>query len=641
MASKLTWFLWLAFSLLNAVQAYQLPLSAERSMNLDSWLESESDRALQSILDNIGPTGSNAWKASSGVVVASPSTQDPNYYFTWTRDAAIVFQSIVDAFIQGETSLQSKIHEYISSQARIQLLLTPSGNLSTGGLGEPKYYVNETQFAGDWGRPQADGPALRATAMIAYARWLIENNYYDVAESIVWPVIRNDLSYVSQMWNETGFDIWEEIKVPSFFTTIVQHRALVEGVNLSREFGLVCPNCASQAPQILCLLQSYWNGSAIRSNFIEGRSGIDSSSILGSILTFDPEGACDDTTYQPCSSRALANHKLTTDVFRSIYRLNSGIRTGEAVAIGRYPEDRYFNGNPWYVTTFAAAEQLYDAIHQWKQLGRITVTDVSLPFFRDIYRSARIGTYWFFNPQFNAIIFAVRTYADGFMAIAVGYQPPTAPAISQFVLSAANMFFHQQKYTPCSGMLSEQYSRDKGTSTSASDLTWSYAAFFTAVSRRNSIIPYSWGERNARHVPRVCAPTSATGPFQNATITTWPPNLTATASPPPCSMPTTVSVRFDVIASTSWEQTISIVGSASELGSWDPDNAVPLRADQYSSSCNLWYAPVNLTAGITVEYKYIRRDGNGEVSWENDPNRSYTVPKKCDVSESTKRDTWR
>ena len=42
-----------------------------------------------------------------------------------------------------------------------------------------------------------------------------------------------------------------------------------------------------------------------------------------------------------CSDRALANHKVVTDSFRSIYTLNSGIAEGTAVSVGRYPEDSY------------------------------------------------------------------------------------------------------------------------------------------------------------------------------------------------------------------------------------------------------------------------------------------------------------
>ena len=141
-------------------------------------------------------------------------------------------------------------------------------------------------------------------------------------------------------WNQTGFDLWEEIDGSSFFTIAVQHRALVEGAAMATQIGQTCPGCISQAPQILCLLQTFWNGQFITANINvnDGRSGKDANTLLASIHTFDPAAACDAATFQPCSDKALANHKVFTDSFRSIYTINSGVREGTAVAIGRYPE---------------------------------------------------------------------------------------------------------------------------------------------------------------------------------------------------------------------------------------------------------------------------------------------------------------
>ena len=67
--------------------------------------------------------------------------------------------------------------------------------------------------------------------------------------------------------------------------------------------------------------------------------------MLASIHTWDVEAGCDATTFQPCSDKALSNLKVYVDSFRSIYSINSGINATSAVAVGRYPEDVYFNGN--------------------------------------------------------------------------------------------------------------------------------------------------------------------------------------------------------------------------------------------------------------------------------------------------------
>ena len=285
---------------------------------------------------------------------------------------------------------------------------------------------------------------------MAYARWLISNGYSSTAKSILWPIVSNDLSYVGQYWNQTGFDLWEEVQGSSFFTIAVQHRALVEGVSLAAQLSETCSSCASQAPQILCFLQSFWNGQFVSADINEnnGRSGKGANSILGSIHTFDPAAGCDDSTFQPCSSRALANHKVVTDSFRPIYSINSGIPEGTAVAVGRYPEDSYYNGNPWYINTLAAAELLYDALYQWKKLGSLTITSTSLAFFKDFSLSAATGTYSSSSAMYSTLTAAIKNYADGYMSVI-------------------------EKYTPSGGSLSEQYSKSDGSQLSAPDLTWS------------------------------------------------------------------------------------------------------------------------------------------------------------------------
>ncbi|KAJ5588005.1 uncharacterized protein N7459_003770 [Penicillium hispanicum] len=638
MAPRLWTALCAYLTLKQAVVAASSPpqLLARATTSLESWLASETPVARQGILDNIGSSGAYAQSADSGVVIASPSTDDPDYYYTWTRDSALTLKVLIDLFKNGDSDLLGVIEEYIDAQAHIQTVSNPSGSLSTGGLGEPKFNVDETAFTGSWGRPQRDGPALRATALIAFGQWLIDNGYTTQATEIVWPIVRNDLSYVAQYWNNTGYDLWEEVSGSSFFTIAAQHRALVEGSTFASLVGSSCPYCDSQAPQVLCFLQSFWTGSYTLANFGSSRTGKDANTLLGTIHTFDPDAGCDDTTFQPCSARALANHKVVTDSFRSIYTLNSGISEGVAVAVGRYPEDTYYNGNPWYLCTLAAAELLYDALYQWNRIGSLTITSVSLAFFQDLYSPAATGTYSSSSAAYSSIVSAVKTYADGYVSIV-------------------------DKHAMNNGSLSEQYSKSDGTQLSARDLTWSYAALLTANMRRNSVVPAGWGETSASSVPATCKSTSTTGTYSTATNTNWPSTLTSgsgsaitttstgastttettTLTSTSCTTPTAVAVTFDVIATTVYGETIKLAGSISELGDWDTDDAVALSAADYTDSDHLWFVTVTLPAGTSFEYKYIRVESDGTIEWESDPNRSYTVPAACSTTTVTESDTWR
>lgn len=50
-----------------------------------------------------------------------------------------------------DTTLRAEIDNYVGAQAIVQQIPNPSGDITTGGLGEPKFYVNETAFTGPWG----------------------------------------------------------------------------------------------------------------------------------------------------------------------------------------------------------------------------------------------------------------------------------------------------------------------------------------------------------------------------------------------------------------------------------------------------------------------------------------------------------
>ncbi|KAH8899510.1 glycoside hydrolase family 15 protein [Thozetella sp. PMI_491] len=605
--------------------------------DVDSFIATESPIALEKLLCNIGASGCAVAGAASGAVIASPSKSNPDYFFTWTRDSALVFKAIVDTFTHSyDANLQTEIENYIAAQAKLQGVSNPSGSLSDGsGLGEPKFNADFTQFTGAWGRPQRDGPALRAIALINYSKWLVNNGYSSTASGVVWPIIKNDLAYVAQYWNQTGFDLWEEVQGSSFFTVANQHRALVEGSALASSLGTSCSACDSIAPQVLCFLQSFWSSS---SGFIVaninagGRSGKDANTLLGSISTFDPSVGCDAVTFQPCSDKALANHKVVTDAFRSIYSINSGIPQGTAVAVGRYPEDSYYNGNPWYLNTLAAAEQLYDALYVWKQQGSITITSVSLAFFKDLVSSAAVGTYASGSSTYTTLFNAVQTYADGYVNVV-------------------------SKYTPSSGALAEQYARADGTPLSAADLTWSYAAFLTAAARRAGTVPSSWNAAGGQSLPGSCFATSIGGSYSSATATSFPPSQTPISGVPPttttatgtktssstssagCATATSVAVTFNELVTTVFGQTIKIVGDIPALGSWDTNSAIALSASQYTSSNPLWSVTIQLPAGQVIQYKYINVQTDNSVRWEADPNHTYTVPKSC-ATAVTKSDNW-
>jgi len=95
----------------------------------------------------------------------------------------------------------------------------------------------------------------------------------------------------------------------------------------------------------------------------------------------------------------------------------------------------------------------------------------------------------------------------------------------------------------------------------------------------------------------------------------------------------TVAATFEVNAPTGAGETIHLVGSRPELGSWSTSAAVPM-----TPTGSLWRATVSLPSSTSFDYKYIRKSSSGQVTWEYDPNRNRTTPAGC--SPVTWSETW-
>ena len=57
-----------------------------------------------------------------------------------------------------------------------------------------------------------------------------------------------------------------------------------------------------------------------------------------------------------------------------------------------------------------------------------------------------------------------------------------------------------------------------------------------------------------------------------------------------------------------------------------------------SATYPIWSATVTITGNTYFEYKYIVKDGSGNVTWESGANRTYTTPASGSV---TLNDTWK
>ncbi|MEU7012712.1 carbohydrate-binding module family 20 domain-containing protein [Streptomyces sp. NPDC046385] len=88
------------------------------------------------------------------------------------------------------------------------------------------------------------------------------------------------------------------------------------------------------------------------------------------------------------------------------------------------------------------------------------------------------------------------------------------------------------------------------------------------------------------------------------------------------TQPVTAGAAFNVNATTAVGQDIYVTGNRPELGNWAPAAALKLDPAAYP----VWKLAVTLPAGTAFEYKYVRKDAAGNVTWESGANRAATVP---------------
>lgn len=500
-----SYFLLWAFAVHNGPQIPLAPSSQQESidlgprLSLEAWIKRQEALSLEKLLDNISPGGKNAEHTVAGTVLASPSKNHPDYFYQWIRDAGITLGTLVDIYAQNATSEFSKIRiepimkAYIQLSSKVQQGSNPSGSFDDlSSLGEPKFNVDGTPFTGNWGRPQRDGPALRAITLMSYLRaynashqmeWSANrSSTYAGLHSAALPphsVIKADLEYIARYWSNDGFDLWEEVNGKHFFTAMVQLRALREGAEMADAFG--DPAAADwyrlQSKSIEKLLQEFWSDEKghLVATLDQSRNGLDCALPLGAV--HGPGSV--SSPFPPHSDEILVSLLYLIKDQRQRFPINSAhAKHAEdddlaGTGIGRYPSDVYDGygnsdrgGNPWFICTATAGEIFYHtAIHLFEQ-QKLVVSSRGLLFWQSLLPKLDIEAeqkYLMGTTEFEQAMVRLRSAGDSFLAIV-------------------------RKHSAEDGSLSEQFDRETGYERGARDLTWSYGSFLQASEVRRRLM---------------------------------------------------------------------------------------------------------------------------------------------------------
>ncbi|KAI8993345.1 Six-hairpin glycosidase-like protein [Pilobolus umbonatus] len=425
----------------------------------EKWIKRQEDISYIEIKKNINPPGT-----LRGFFAASLSTSYPDYFYTWTRDAALVSRVLVSLTDHDTVDI---LLDYVDFQINVQ-------NTSTvcDCLGEPKYNHDGTGYTGSWGRPQNDGPAERAITFMLFAnRWRKVGGDEEYVSRVLIPAIIRDIDYIVSVWNKPCYDLWEEVEGIHFFTLMVMRRALLDGADFLEDEHRENVYLLT-SKEIETRIESFWlpNKNYITvtqdiRNGVDKASGLDVSTLIAANMNNRNDGF-----FTSGSDKVLATAVRLEEVFASLYPLNEDRDDRLGVSIGRYPEDIYDGyglslGNPWFLATLAYAELYYLAIDEWKQ-NNIFINSINQPFFEHILRDDFIvpigAVYTPESPIFHRIISKTKYAADKFLT---------------------TVEYHQHR----NGSMSEQFDRYIGFMTGARDLTWSHAAFLSAARTRRGL----------------------------------------------------------------------------------------------------------------------------------------------------------
>jgi glucoamylase len=462
-----------------AVAAMSIVASSNATTDdFEAWLQTESRISVTRLNANISAPGTRR-----GIVLASPSQNDPNYYYFWVRDGAMVMRAILDRVEQGDRLAENQFKDYIALTRENQL----DAARAVGSLGEPRINVDGTVNTEPWGRPQNDGPALRAITMIRYANLLLAKgdraavirDLY-AAEMPARSVIKTDLEFIAHHWQDACVDLWEEVKGRHFFTEAAMMVALRNGARLAREMG--DPDATSfylrVSDQIEDQLAKHWDANrGYLLSTLEFSAGadhqkpsqLDVSVLLAALFVEQPTGLL-----SVMDDHIIATAEALESAFASLYPINSvhgpthgPTSGGLGTAIGRYTEDHYYGGNPWVLSTVAFAEWNYrmaamiqaepsmrltdtQAAYLAKVVGRVSKPETAQRVRRDFARDAKLR---------SAVVEALKLNGDSYL---------------KRVRASAGV----------TGHLAEQFDLRTGQMLSAHDLSWSYAAFLRAAQAR-------------------------------------------------------------------------------------------------------------------------------------------------------------
>jgi glucoamylase len=378
-----------------------------------------------------------------GCVLAAPSYPantpgvDQDYVFNWVRDAAITAMEIAAARLPaGPGAGVQPLIDYVLFAQTCQANAKPTpGHACFTIRGQSRPWTE-----------QNDGPALQTLAILKAFDQLDP-----ATQAIAKKVIAKHINYLLEVYQDQTTNLWEEHAGYSFFARSCQLKCFQ--VIQSNKYGIAVPPATAAAITWLkAALNGHWNGSIYSSllpspPFYDPNIDIVSASVYGAI-------PCTDTKLLATAARLRG--QWADDGSPEQYPINAADKArGMGPLLGRYPGDTYdgdmadnvLGRHPWALCTCNLAELYYNLANEIARSRVVPLDANSGPFFKQINVTA-------------------STPAEGVVSTLQGAGDAMLRAV----------IYHSDHLE-----LSEQFDGVTGFEKSVKNLTWSYAAFLSAV----------------------------------------------------------------------------------------------------------------------------------------------------------------
>jgi glucoamylase len=382
-----------------------------------------------------------------GCIIAAPSSPantagiDQDYVYNWTRDSAITAMEIAAANLPTArgTGIQPLI-DYVNFAQTCQNNATPSLALAS-------YTIRG--FSRQW-TEQTDGPALQTLAILgAY------NQVDAPTQAIAVAVINQNLNYLITAYQNQTFNLWEEHQGFSFFARSVQLRCF-QAIKANTIGIPVPPGTDAAIAWLQTALQQHWNGTLYVS-LLPAPAGYDANIDIVSACIY---GAVPCTDTKLLATAAQIRDQWENPNSPDHYPINVSDQTNQGIGplLGRYPGDVYdgdvndpiAGDHPWALCTGNFAELYYKLANQIQSTQTVPLDQFSTSFFSQIGVTS--------TTPVADVITNLQAAGDAMLAAVI---------------------YHSDHLE-----LSEQFDGVTGYEKSVKNLTWSYAAFLSAVRAR-------------------------------------------------------------------------------------------------------------------------------------------------------------